>query len=55
MTEEAKASKTLIGIHFLLRSEILGANIRVMFHKVPITSAKTFACPTWEFAAGTCP
>jgi hypothetical protein len=50
---EAKALRTFIRIHHLLKSERLSANIKLTLHKALNTSVKTYACPTWEFAAGT--
>jgi hypothetical protein len=52
--DEAKVFKTFIRNHSLLKSERLRANIKLTFHMPLIRSVMTYACPAWEFAAGTC-
>jgi hypothetical protein len=48
---EAKAFRTFIRIYPLFKSERLSINIKLTLHKALITSAMTYACPAWEFAA----
>jgi hypothetical protein len=48
---EAKAFRAFIRIYSLFKSERLSANIKLTLHKALIRSVKTYACPTWEFAA----
>jgi hypothetical protein len=50
---EAKAFRTFIRIYFLLKSERLNANIKLIIHKALIKSVLTYACPAWELAADT--
>jgi hypothetical protein len=48
---EVKAFRTFIRIYSLFKSERLNANIKLTFYRALIRSAKTYACPAWEFAA----
>jgi hypothetical protein len=50
---EAKAFRTFIRIHSLLKTELLSANIKLTLHKAMIRSVMTYACPAWELAADT--
>jgi hypothetical protein len=49
---EAKAFRTFIRIHSLLKCERLSANIKLILHKALITSVMSYAYPAWELAAG---
>jgi hypothetical protein len=49
----AKAARADLLVYSLLKSERLSANIKLTLHKALIRSVMTYACPAWEFAAGT--
>jgi len=48
-----KGLQTLGQIYPLLKSEKLGTKIKITLYKALISSKMTYACPTWESAAGT--
>jgi hypothetical protein len=50
---KAKAFRTSIRVYALFKSERLGTNIKLTFHKALIRSAMTQAYRVWEFAADT--
>jgi hypothetical protein len=50
---EAKAFRTFMKTHSLLKSERLSANIKLALHKALIRSVMTYASPAWESAADT--
>jgi hypothetical protein len=52
---EAKALRTFVRIYSLHKGERLSANIKRILHKALTISIMTYACPAWEFAAGTYP
>jgi hypothetical protein len=50
---EAKVFRTIIRVYSLFKSWQLCANFKLTLHKAQIRSVMSYACPTWEFAAGT--
>jgi hypothetical protein len=49
----AKALGTYIRTYSIFKSIHLNANIKLIVYRVRIRSIMTYACPTWQFAAGT--
>jgi hypothetical protein len=47
----AKAIRTFIRIHYLLKSEHLSTNIKLTLHKALIRSEVTYACPPGNYSA----
>jgi hypothetical protein len=42
------AKRTLLTLHFLLKSELLRTHYKLTLHKVLIRSVMTYDCPAWE-------
>jgi hypothetical protein len=49
----SKAFRTFLRVYSLQKIERLSTNIKLTIHKAFIKSVMTYACPGWEFAAGT--
>jgi hypothetical protein len=47
----AKALCTYLRTYFLFKSTRLSTNIKFTLYRALIRSVKTYACPTWEYAA----
>jgi hypothetical protein len=52
-TITAKGFRTFNRVYPLSKNERLNTNIKLIVHKVLITSLMTYGCPAWEFAANT--
>jgi hypothetical protein len=51
--DRSQGLRTFIRVYSLFKIERLSTNIKLTLHKGLTTLVMSYACPAWEFAAGT--